>query len=108
MHKWIGAALQMSAAGMLVVAGAEGSFAVLIPGIITGIAGLWAWDQGSAKAIAPPQPVPDRAVAEMERLQQVLSAMQDDVAKLGEDRDFYRQLYSGSKSEQPAPPIHDR
>lgn len=109
MHKWVGAVLQMAAAGMLVASGEAGSFALLIPGIITGMGGLWAWGYEGGMQIAPPKAQPDRELLDsVERMQHALEAMQDDVARLGDDREFYRELYSGETTRQPAPPISGR
>lgn len=101
MGKWTGAVLQMIGAGVLVAAG--GAYAwepLLVLGLGFGVGGLWSWDRGARKQMPPPPPpakatdVPER----MARVEGVLAAMQVDVEKLTEDREFYRRLYSPERA----------
>lgn len=103
MGKWLGGTLQIVAAGLFVVAGDANSVGLLIPAIATGVGGLWIFDRAgrdSASVELPPRTEDREVLKEIDRMQHVLGAMQEELASLSEDRDFYRQLYSG----EPAPP----
>lgn len=109
MHKWIGATLQLIAAGLFVGAGAAG-FPLLVPAAAVGLAGLWAWSRDENRRPRPPAPEPaprpeptPELLARVEQLQRTLDSMQDEVGRLTEDRDFFQRLYSGAKSESQRP-----
>lgn len=105
MGKWLGGTLQIVAAGLFLVAGEAQSLGLLIPALATGIGGLWIFDRAGRESVRLPPPTEEREVLkEIERMQHVLGAMQEELASLSEDRDFYRHLYSG----ETAPPTTRR
>ncbi len=102
MGKWTGAVLQMIGAGLLFGAGAAPVWEpFLIFGLGFGVAGLWSWDRGARRQLRPPPPPAPPEAAGMEvrmaRLEDILSAMQSEVGKLAEDREFYDKLYAGER-----------
>jgi hypothetical protein len=96
MEKWIAAFLQLMAALLFFVMGAEGDEALLliIPAVASGVSGLLLWNRGrTAPALAAPKEEPRPIEAKVDRIEDTLTALQGEIAQLREDRDFYRELY---------------
>lgn len=97
MEKWIAAFLQLSAALMFFVAGAVDDVAILLllPGVIAGVSGLLLWnrDRTAPPAIAPREE-PRPLAAKVDRIEDTLLALQAEISRMREDREFFSELYS--------------
>jgi hypothetical protein len=98
MERWIAGFLQLMAAILFFVMGAEGddAFLLVIPAVVSGVSGLLLWNRARREEpVIPPSPAP-RALegSKVDRIEDALTALQADVAQLREDREFYRELYA--------------
>ena len=97
MERWIAGFLQLMAAILFIVVGSEGddAFLLLIPAVISGVSGLLLWNRGRrAQPVLPPKPEPRALEAKVDRIEDVLSALQADITLLREDREVFRELYA--------------
>jgi hypothetical protein len=101
MEKSISVFLQASSAFMFFSAGAFGGDAILLlaPAIVSGVAGVALWGRAASgvtlgrKESRPAlEPAPTQVM-------EALSALQDEVAQLRQDREFYRELYAADGRE---------
>ena len=96
MERWIAAFLQLMAAALFIFIGAEGdeAFLLAIPAFAAGVSGLLLWSrrQNAPPALAAPA---ERSSIEgkVDRIEDTLGALQSEIARLREDREFYRALY---------------
>lgn len=98
MNKWIGGALQIMAAFLFVLAGAEEEVLVL-PAAISQLAGLAIWSRSRKSEPALPKPEAEALDARLARMEDVLMGVQTDVEKLRETRDFMEELYAAKPRE---------
>ena len=101
----VAAFLQASSASMIFAVGAigPGYVALLIPpAIASGIAGLMLWGR-AAKGESKGRKEPPALEARSSRVEEILVGLQEDVAQLREDREFYRALYAGDAAERSLP-----
>lgn len=109
MDKPIAAFLQASSAFMFFAAGAfgPGEGALLFaPAVASGVAGLMLWGR-AAKGEAGGRNQPPALEAHSSRAEEILAGLQEDVAQLREDREFYRALYARDAAERsPLPRSH--
>jgi hypothetical protein len=97
--RWLSAILLIASAGLFMVAGNENP--AIVPAVLLGIAGLWAWDRGGRQQPELPKPAPQPTAEDRIRpLEQRLISLQEELAvtqrhllQLGEERDFLRRLY---------------
>ena len=97
MERPIAAFLQAGAGVMLYAAGLFGGDAVLLvaPALASGAAGLWLWGKAATARIAKHEQAPSLHAADRQAAD-VLLSVQEDVARLREDRSFFQQLYERS------------
>jgi hypothetical protein len=106
--KTAGGTLQLGAAALLLISGGEGSLAAACLAAATGLAGLLLWGAGArAHSLRPAEA---RFVDhERWRLEERLLALQDEVARLHGDREWYGELNAasgeGSKHAQGTLPV---
>lgn len=92
-----GVALQVGAGFLFVFAGDMNEIPLLFPAITSAIGGLILWGKGARALDAPPSPPPaiERAAPPVEEL---LLALQEDVGRLREDQEFFRELYAAESA----------
>jgi hypothetical protein len=95
--KMVGGVAQVIAAFGLMIGSDTHNPPVMIMGVVIGAVGLHFWGKGAeAGAKLPPPPPPVQFLEQdrtRERMDDVLVTLQQDVARLQEDRDFYKNLY---------------
>ena len=108
MDKPIAAFLQAGAAAMFTIVGLSDGDAVLlaVPAVASAVAGLMLWGRAAREGIAP-RKEPPAVKSESARMEEMLAALQEDVAQLRQDREFYRELYARDAHEA-LPPARDR
>lgn len=100
MEKHIAAFLQAGAAVLFVSAGigagVDDVYGLVfgLPAVGSAIAGLLLWGRAAQRSL-PARDEPAALGAQVERVEERLIALQDEVARLREDRDFFQALYSG-------------
>lgn len=97
MEKWIAGFLQLMAALLFFIVGAEGDDALFlfIPAFVAGVSGLLLWGrERRAEPIIPSRPEPRALEGKVDRIEDTLTALQADIAQLREDREFFRELYA--------------
>ena len=108
MDKPIAAFLQAGAAVMFAIIGATDGDAILlvVPAVASGVAGLMLWGR-AAREGALPRKEPPALKSESARMEEMLTSLQEDVAQLRQDREFYRELYAKDPRDA-LPPSRDR
>ena len=102
----IAAFLQAGSAFMFFAVGAFGpgdAVLLLAPATASGIAGLMLWGR-AVKSEPKERKEPPAIQGQSPRLEEILAGLQEDVAQLREDREFYRALYgSDAVAQRPLP-----
>ena len=103
MDKWYlrtgGVLLQVCAAIGFILAG-ESDGASLIFAVPLSVTSLLVFARGSSSTPEPPAP-PPATYAPQPRLEEMIIALQEDVSRLREDREFYRELYADGAAMEP-------
>jgi len=97
----VSAAIMLGTLGSVVVHHDTVAVLLLVGGVGFGSAGLILWGRAARLSVTAKQ-APRTLDPPSTRLEEALIALQQDVAQLREDRDFYQRLYSGSTEKPPA------